>query len=339
MKKVLIIGPAWVGDMVMSQCLYRWMKSQNPQLWISVMAPSYTLPLLQAMPEVDEAIAVDFPRRKLSFFKRRALGRRFKDRQFDQAIVLPNSWKSALLPFFAKIPQRTGFVGEFRYGLLNDIRRLDPKKYPRMIDRFCALAFSNQAKNFPTEWPLPHLVLLPEACEKTLKKYEIIKDSKLLILCPGAEFGPAKQWPAEYFAEYASKKIREGWKVWILGSKKEEEISDRIINFLQEKQEEVVNFCGKTSLDEAMVLLLLADLVISNDSGLMHIASALERPLIALYGSTSPRFTPPLSSTAKVIQLNLFCQPCFKRVCPFEAEDPRHMACLRNLRPELLEQK
>ncbi len=334
MKKFLIVGPAWVGDMVMSQSLYRLLKSIHPGAWITVLAPAYTLPLLKAMPEVDEAIAADFPRKKLSFFRRFALGRSLSRKGFTDAIVLPNSWKSALVPFFARIPHRTGFIGECRYGLLNDIRPLRAKKWPRMIDRFGVLGFPKGNDALPLDWPLPQLVLSSDTVANTLQKFNVNRDKPILALCPGAEFGPAKQWPARYFAELALKQAQEGWEVWIFGSKKDEKISAEIENILAAEKVGARNFSGKTSLEEAMALLSMSNQVVSNDSGLMHIASALHRPVVAIYGSTSPGFTPPLFSGATIVKLDLPCQPCFKRVCPFKQDDPRHMSCLIELTPQ-----
>jgi heptosyltransferase-2 len=336
MKKFLIIGPAWVGDMVMSQSLYRLIKSIHPGAWITVLAPTYTLPLLNAMPEVDEAIAGDFPRKKLSFFRRFMFGRELSKKGFTDAIVLPNSWKSALVPFFARIPNRTGFIGECRYGLLNDIRRLQAKKWPRMIDRFCVLGVSKKSNSLPL-YPSPQLLLSSDAVANTIQKFNVNRDKPILALCPGAEFGPAKQWPARYFAELALAQAKEGWAVWIFGSKKDEKISAEIENILAAGHVTARNFSGKTSLEEAMALLSISNQVVSNDSGLMHIASALHRPVLAIYGSTSPGFTPPLFSGAKIVKLDLPCQPCFKRVCPFKKDDPRYMSCLNGLTPQQVE--
>jgi heptosyltransferase-2 len=340
--KYLIIGPAWVGDMVMSQSLYKLLKNNSPAAKITVLAPSYTLPLLNAMPEVDEALPLNFPRRKLSFLKRRALGRSLKDKGFTEAIVLPNSFKSALVPYFANISKRTGFIGEFRYGFLNDWRKLEAKRYPKMIDRFCALGLpaGSEAKDLPH----PELILKKE-WEKTVNEKwppePIFKP--ILAICPGAEFGPAKQWPAKHFAELAFLKIKAGWKVWLFGSKKDEKVGQEIMEEIERLAEQgsaglnVCSFIGSTSLEEAMVLLSRATAVVSNDSGLMHIASALQKPVVALYGSTSANFTPPLSQKAKVVTLNLSCQPCFQRVCPLKGE--AHMACLNHLKPSFIEQE
>ncbi len=345
MENFLIIGPAWVGDMIMSQSLYRLIKNTHPDARITVLSPGYTAPLLQAMPEVDEIISVDLPRKKFNFFKRMALGKSLRDKKFTHAIILPNSFKSALIPFFAKIPKRVGFVGEFRYGFLTHACRLDPKKWPRMIDRFCAL-FKSCNPCFDLEkLPYPHLQLNKKLDKKldknwqeeVLNKWNFDLKAPTLAICPGAEFGPAKQWPAKYFAELALKKMKEGWQVWIFGSKKDEVIGREIAGILDSNSSRnYLNFIGSTSLEEAMALLSYASMVVSNDSGLMHIASALGRPVIGIYGSTSPDFTPPLSESAKVMSLNLPCQPCFQRVCPLKGE--KYMACLNQLTPEKIEQ-
>ncbi len=342
MEKFLVIGPAWVGDMIMSQSLYRLIKSIYPDAYIAVLSPAYTSPLLQAMPEVDEIISADLPHKKLNFFKRISLGRMLRDKNFTQAIILPNSFKSALIPFFAKIPKRVGFVGECRYGLLTQAIRLDRHKYPRMIDRFCALfqppSFSDSVNSLDLEkLPHPDLQIDQEIKAIVLKKFNLDLSLPILAICPGAEFGPAKQWPAKYFAELAIQKIQDGWQVWIFGSKKDAKIGQEISGVLDSNlSKNYLNFIGLTSLEEAMGLLSYSSMVVSNDSGLMHIAAALGRRVIGIYGSTSSGFTPPLSAYAKVVSLNLSCQPCFQRVCPLKGRS--HMACLNDLTPQKIQE-
>jgi heptosyltransferase-2 len=205
-----------------------------------------------------------------------------------------------------------------------------------MIDRFCVLGVSKKSNSLPL-YPSPQLLLSSDAVANTIQKFNVNRDKPILALCPGAEFGPAKQWPARYFAELALAQAKEGWAVWIFGSKKDEKISAEIENILAAGHVTARNFSGKTSLEEAMALLSISNQVVSNDSGLMHIASALHRPVLAIYGSTSPGFTPPLFSGAKIVKLDLPCQPCFKRVCPFKKDDPRYMSCLNGLTPQQVE--
>lgn len=317
MNKILIVGPAWVGDMVMAQCLFKLLKQRQPDVIIDVLAPAWSLPLLARMPEISSAMIMPIGHGQLALRERYKIGKNLRAKKYTQAIVLPNSFKSALIPFFARIPIRTGWRGEMRYGILNDVRYLDKSRYPLMIEQFMALALSPK-ENLPSEYPLPELRAFPK--EST--------SQPVLALCPGAEFGPAKRWPEEYYADIANAKLNEGWAVWIFGSQKDNTVAERIMALTQER---CVNYAGKTKLEEAIDLLAIATVVVSNDSGLMHIAAALHKPLVALYGPTSPGFTPPLNTGAKILSLQLECQPCFQRECPL-----KHHNCMRELHPEMV---
>lgn len=324
---ILIIGPSWVGDMVMAQTLFSCLRTQHPDCAIDVLAPDWSRPILERMPEVRQALSFPLGHGALELATRRKIGQSLVG-QYDQAILLPNSLKSALVPFFAKIPKRTGWKGEMRYGLLNDLRKLDKERYPLMIERFMALAYAPEAE-LPKPYPRPHLVIDPESRAQALARFGLEIDRPVLALCPGAEFGEAKRWPAEHYAKVAEVKIREGWQVWLFGSKSDhpgcEQIRARLIPGLRE---EASNLAGQTSLAQAIDLLSCASAVVSNDSGLMHVAAALNRPLVAVYGSTSPAFTPPLADQVEVVRLGLECSPCFDRTCKFG-----HYNCLRELSP------
>lgn len=325
-KKILIFGPAWVGDMVMAQCLFTLLKSEDPTVEIDVLAPAWSLPLLARMPEVSNAIVMPLGHGQFNLIERFRIGKSLRAKKYDQAIVLPNSFKSALVLFFAKIPKRTGWVGELRYGVLNDVRSLDKKRYPLMIERFMALGLPPDAP-LPAVYPQPKLMISAETQKHTLEKYQLSTPTKpILALCPGAEFGPAKRWPENYYADVANQKLNEGWDVWIFGSPKDMPVADAIMQLTQQR---CVNFTGKTKLEEAVDLLALSTAVVSNDSGLMHIAAALQKPLVAVYGPTSAGFTPPLNKDAKVLTLHLECQPCFQRECPL-----KHHRCMKELKPQ-----
>lgn len=324
-KKILIIGPAWVGDMVMAQTLFKLMKQRNPNVVIDVLAPEWSRALLECMPEVQLALTSPFRAGELQIRRRYQLAQQIKTHQYQQVIVLPNSFKSALIPFFSKIPQRTGWLGEMRFGLLNDIRYLNKNTLPLMIQRFAALGLSAH-ESLPEKLPWPELKVNPASVQATLQKFNLVSERKILIFCPGAEYGPAKRWPAEYFAAVANKKIAEGWDIWLLGSTKETAIAKEI---QQHTMQRCVDFTGKTTLAEAVHLLASSHQVLSNDSGLMHITAALQKPLVVMYGSSSPQFTPPLSHHVKVLTLNLPCSPCFERVCPL-----KHFNCMQELTPD-----
>lgn len=325
-KKYLIIGPSWVGDMVMAQSLFIDIKQREPECQIDVLAPAWTAALLDRMPEVTELIAGNFNHGKLSLGERFKLGKSLRGKGYTDAILLPNSLKSALVPAVAKIPVRTGFLGEQRWGFLNDIRSLDKKAIPMTVQRFVALGMEKGADvRSVSSVPVPKLVVDQQAAASVLAENELNSDSKILVLCPGAEFGPSKQWPVTHYAELANHYLAKGWQVWQLGSDKDM-VSCQELDAITGHKTRVL--AGKTSLPQAVDLMSYASLVVANDSGLMHIAAALQKPLVAVYGSTDPGHTPPLSKNHKIARLGLDCSPCFKRECPLT-----HLNCLRDLSP------
>ncbi|NCX94170.1 MAG: lipopolysaccharide heptosyltransferase II [Gammaproteobacteria bacterium] len=326
MSKILVIGPSWVGDIVMAQSLFKLLKARHPGVELTVAVPKYAMALLEAMPEVDSILELPFAHGEFAFLKRRAFGRSLKTHHFTQSIVLPNSWKSALIPFFAGVPIRTGFKGEVRFGLLNDLRYLDKKALPLMVQRFCALGLLD-AESLPKTLPNPQFVLKSEWEEGVKSKFALEPSKPILALCPGAEFGPAKQWPAESYAALAKEKLAEGWQVCLMGSPKDRTICEAISAQLEGP---VHNLAGQTTLKEAMALLRQATAVVSNDSGLMHISAALGRPVVVVYGSTSPDFTPPLSDRSKIVAADTPCRPCFQRTCPLKGD--QFMRCMRDVR-------
>lgn len=324
MYKILIVGPSWIGDTVLAQPLFRLLHDKHTGAALDVLAPAWTLPLLARMPEVRQAILNPFAHGELKLGARRRLGRELASAGYDQAIVLPNSFKSALVPCFAGIPRRTGFRGELRWGLLNDVRALDERALPRLVERYAALA---GAESEPAP-ALPQVGLKVDETARlaTLAKLRLAPHGPVAALCPGAEYGPAKRWPLHHFAELARKLAARGFEVWLIGSRRDRGLGEEIEKLAAGACR---NLCGGTSLDEAIDLLASSALVVSNDSGLMHVAAALGRPLIALYGSSSPDFTPPLSAAAKIVRLGLACSPCFKRECPLG-----HFNCMMQLTPE-----
>ncbi len=325
---ILVVGPAWIGDMVLAQSLFKALKRRCPDHRLDVLAPGWTLPLLSCMPEVDTAIPVALGHGELKLTQRYRLARRLRAAGYGWAIVLPRSFKSALVPFWARIPRRTGYVGETRFGLLNDARRLDKRRLPRTVDRFVALAAPRDAGRLdPIE--APALAVEPATEAAALASLELDQPNRpLLALCPGAEYGPAKRWPVEHFAELARRALGRGWAVWLFGSAADREVGAAIG---QAAGPDCLDLTGRTDLGQAIALLALADAVVSNDSGLMHVAAALGRRQIALYGSSSPAMTPPLSSRATVLRLGLPCSPCFERTCPLG-----HLNCLRGITPAMV---
>ncbi|HGM5234934.1 ADP-heptose--LPS heptosyltransferase RfaF [Serratia sp. IR-2025] len=306
--KILVIGPSWVGDMMMSQSLYRTLKAEYPSAEIDVMAPAWCRPLLARMPEVNQALAMPLGHGALGLGERRRLGRALRANRYDRAYVLPNSFKSALVPFFADIPQRTGWRGEMRYGLLNDVRVLDKAAFPLMVQRYVALAYDKgriqRADDLPQPLLWPQLQVSDEEIADTTAAFNLTDSRPIVGFCPGAEFGPAKRWPHYHYATLAQRLIENGYQIALFGSAKDHEAGEQIRAALQEDaRDSCLNLAGKTQLEQAVILIAACRAVVSNDSGLMHVAAALNKPLIALYGPSSPDFTPPLSDKARVIRL------------------------------------
>lgn len=324
-NKILIIGPAWIGDMVMAQSLFKLLKQRYPHATLDVLAPAWTFSILSCMPEVSQAIEMPITHGEVKLRSRYQLAKELRANHYDQAIVMQNSFKSALIPWLAKIPKRTGWLGECRYFVLNDARRLDKKRYPLMIEQFMALALAPN-EPLPAVYPYPEFKVETSSQEATLAKLQPLwRGRPVLALGAGAAYGPAKRWPEEYFGQVAQQKIAEGWDVWLFGSGADKPLTEKI---QQMTQNQCTDLSGRTELFETINLLSLVSGVVTNDSGMMHMAAALNKPIIALYGSTSPSFTPPLSKQAKILKLDLECQPCFQRICPLG-----HHRCMRDLTP------
>ncbi len=329
--KILIVGPAWIGDMVMAQSLFRLLKQRDPHVTIDVLAPAWTFSILRCMPEINEAIPMPLKHGELGLRSRYRLGKELRAKGYDQAIVLPNSFKSALIPWFARIPRRTGWLGEFRHIVLNDSRRLDKQRYPLMIEQFMALGLdpvtSGSDPKLPKPYLYPQFKVDKAAQDAALAKLKPVWRGKpVLGLSPGAAYGPAKRWPEDYFAKVAQQMLDQGWDVWLFGAESDQPLINRIMELTDNRCD---SLAGRTELDETIALLSLVSGVVTNDSGLMHMAAALNKPVVSLYGSTSPDFTPPLSQNATILKLDLECQPCFKRVCPLG-----HFRCMRDLTPD-----
>ncbi len=325
--KVLVVGPSWVGDMVMAQALYRVLAARTPTPELHVLAPPWSLPLLARMPEVARSIELAAGHGELKLRLRRSLGLSLRAERYTQAIVLPRSLKAALVPWFARVPKRTGFRGEWRYGLLNDVRELDRVRLDQTVKRFVALGLDGNAElpiELPAEWR-PRL-RLDDANLARLRQEHGLGGEPVVALMPGAEYGPAKRWPAPSFAVLARALAQAGRSVLLLGSAKERELGEEIR--VPAASARVRNLCGETTLGDVVDLLAAADAAVSNDSGLLHVAAAAGTPVVAIYGSSSPTFTPPLTARATILYRGIECSPCFARECPLG-----HLRCLREIEP------
>ena len=320
--QVIVVGPSWVGDMVMAQSLFKVLRSAEPDVAIDVVAPDWSAGILSRMPEVRASYTLQAGHGELALGARRKLATELKPVGYDRAIIMPRSLKAALVPWFAGIPVRTGFRGEFRYGLLTDVRRLDKAVLDQTVKRFVALGVG-ATEPLPTIQS-PALNIDADNQARLAAEHELSSDRSAVALMPGAAYGPAKMWPLEYFAELTAQLTGAGRQVWIIGSDKEFDLGEQIAG----NHANVRNLCGKTSLDATVDLFALSGCAVTNDSGLMHVAAAAGTRVIALYGSSSPAFTPPLTEQRVIHHLNLDCSPCHKRECPLG-----HLNCLRQIKP------
>ncbi|WP_039985643.1 lipopolysaccharide heptosyltransferase II [Vibrio owensii] len=335
MKKILIIGPSWVGDMVMSQSLYIVLKQLHPESQIDVIAPGWCKPILERMPEIHQAIEMPIGHGEFNLLGRREIGKSLREKQYDNAYILPKSAKSALIPWFANIPLRTGWKGEMRYGLLNDLRP-NMKSFQFMVERYVALAYAQEEMIGSSSLggletlPRPSLFIDKKEQAEAIAKFNLNQEAPVVGLCPGAEFGPAKKWPETHYAEVASAMANAGKQIWLFGSQKDLETCNNIKQLVpQEHQHQIHVLAGQTSLIEAVDLLAACQTVVANDSGLMHVAAAVGCNVVAVYGSTSPKYTPPLAEKVEIVHTDIDCRPCFKRECPLG-----HLNCLNQLSPQ-----
>ena len=334
MKSILIIAPNWIGDAVMTQPLLANLKTQFLNSKIDVLASVWVAPIYRACPEVNEVIEAQFEHKKLQWNLRKQLAKEIANKNYQACFVLPNSFKSALIPWLANIPFRIGYRGELRFGLIN-LALENPSKInrPPMVEHYLALSNLLQEDQQATAQKITPSLNVSSAAqiavESKLRTLNISTDS-LYIFCPGAEYGPSKRWPQVHFAKLAQALTQEnpGSQIILLGSKGDHAISQEIA-ILANQTSNIHNWSGTTTLDEAIALIGIAKAVISNDSGLMHVAAALSTPQVAIFGSSDPAHTPPLSDKAKVIWLNLPCSPCHKKECPLG-----HLQCLKDILPE-----
>ncbi|MCH9694659.1 MAG: lipopolysaccharide heptosyltransferase II [Gammaproteobacteria bacterium] len=321
-NSILIVGPSWVGDMVMAQSLFMLLRKRHPGAALDVLAPAWSLPIVARMPEIRRGYASGTGHGRMNLLRRWRIAAELRGNNYDSAVVLPRSFKAAVIPWLANIPKRTGFRGEFRYGLINDVREFQAAVLDQTVKRFAALALE-PAEPLP-RLPNPALQVCAARQQQLLGELDLEVGRKAVAFLPGAEYGPAKCWPAEKFARLASLLDDKGYAVWVMGSAKERALGETIA-----AGSAAINLCGKTQLADVVDLLALCEHAISNDSGLMHVAAAAGVHVQAIYGSSSPRFTPPLTDNKTIHYLDLECSPCFKRKCPLQ-----HLNCLQGIDPE-----
>ena len=292
--KILIVGPSWVGDAVMAQTLYKLIKNSNKDAQLEVLSPNWSMPVLERMEEVSRSIISPFSHGELKLKARFDFGKQLREEGYERAIVMTNSLKSSLIPFFAKIPVRTGWLGEMRFGLINDLRAKEKLNSLLMIEQFAELSI-NTDEGIKKSLPYPSLRIDSHNLKEQHFNLGIDSEKPSLAICPGAEFGPAKKWPPNYYAEVCNEYLSNSWNVLVFGSQNDQ-ITGNIIQEAIDKKfsDHFFNLTGKTSLIDVIDLLSHCKKVVTNDSGLMHIAAAVDTPLVAVYGPSSPQFTPPL---------------------------------------------
>ena len=262
--------------------------------------------------------------KQLGLRERRRIGLKLRNR-YSRAIILPRSLKAALIPWFAEIPIRSGFRGEMRYGLINDMRQLNRDIMPRLVDRFVYLGQPKQTP-LPKNITPPCLIVKPTNAQTCMKRLGVDNKIPIIILAPGAAYGPSKQWPARHFAELAEHYGNKGYQVWILGSKKDQDICCQITKIVNIP---IHNLCGRTTLEDSIDLLAQAEQVVSNDSGLMHIAAAVGCSVVGIFGATPPEYALPVSDLVRYSWANLLCSPCWQRTCCYG-----HYHCLTQIIPK-----
>jgi len=306
--------------MVMAQALFTLLKQREPDRDLDVLAPAWSLPIVARMPEIRAGIAAETAHGEIGLGTRRRIARKIRPAGYDRAIVLPRSFKAALIPWFAKIPVRTGFRGETRYLLVNDMRPFDRAVLDQTVKRFVALGL-DRGEELPEILPFPALDVSADNQACCIAELGLTMDRPVIAMMPGAEYGPAKCWPLEKFAGLAARLDEAGYAVWVLGSDKDNAAGETIA-----AGSGAVNLCGRTSLEDVIDVLAACEQAVSNDSGLMHIAAAVGVHVHGIFGSSSPKFTPPLTKCRDIHEISLDCRPCFERECPLV-----HLNCLKGI--------
>jgi heptosyltransferase-2 len=322
---ILLVPYMWIGDFVRCHTVVKLLKQRFPSRPIDVLTTAVASPLLDYMPGVRKGIIVDLPRRRLALGQHHALAGRLRLEAYGQALVMPRTWKAALALYLAGIPQRTGFVGEGRFGLINDLR-WGERRLPRMVER-CAVLALPKGESPPAEWPLPELVASGPEVAAWRQRLGLAGDQRREIaLAPGA-VGPAKRWPTASYADLARRLVAEGHQVWVVGGPSESPLAAEIAAAAPDAVRDLTG----PDLRNAILALAAADVAVSNDSGLLHVAAAIGTPAIGIFGPTSPLHWAPLNPLAAVIEApnEPPCRPCHLPVCRLG-----HHLCMRDIAVE-----
>ena len=336
--RTLVISPNWIGDAVMAQPLLALLRAAHPERPIDVLAPPSVAPVWRQMAEVDQVLETPFRHGPLQLRERWRYARQLSKRGYAAAYVLPNTLKYALIPWLAGIAQRVGYKGESRYGLINVMHRDDVPPRP-MVPFYAALARPPESPLQPRRPVMrPVLQASGEQIAAACARAGLDPQRPLVAFAPGAEFGSAKRWPATHFAGLAQAiaAAHPQAQIALLGSPKDKDVCTEVVESATAAAAAagmappaLFNLAGATSLAEAVALIAHAGAVVSNDSGLLHVASALNRPVIAIYGPTDPGHAPPFADVAASISLRLECAPCKQRECPLGHHD-----CMQKIAPQ-----
>jgi heptosyltransferase-2 len=314
----------WIGDFVRCHSVVKVLKARFPARPVDVLSTALCAPLADYMPELRQAIVVDLPRKRLAYDQHAALAQRLKHESYGTALIMPRTWKAALAPFLAGIPERVGWLGEMRFLLLNEVR-YGERKRPRMIDQCAALALPSDAEQ-PADWPLPELRVPSAEVAGWRERLGLTATGPAIALAPGA-VGPSKRWPALAYAEVARRLTAQGIAVWVLGGPDEKSLAQEIIADAGPLARDLTG----NDLRGAILALAAADVAVSNDSGLLHVAAALGTLAVGIFGPTSPWHWAPLNPIAAAVQapVRLDCQPCHKPTCRMQ-----HHRCMRDISAE-----
>jgi heptosyltransferase II len=320
---ILVVPYMWIGDFVRCHSVVKLLRARFPDRPVDLLSTTLCAPLADYMPGVRRAVVVDLPRKRLAFAQHRALAERLRAERYGTALMMPKTWKSALAPFLAGIPERTGLVGEARFIVLNDVR-FARGKLPRMVDECAAMALP-AGTELPTEWPAPELTVSAAEVRAWRDKHGLSASAQPAVaFAPGA-VGPAKRWPTAAYAALARRLLGDGFAVWVVGGPGEKAQAQEIVG------DTAVRDLTGADLREAILALAAATVAVSNDSGLVHVAAALGTPSIGIFGPTSPWHWAPLNPLAATIQAQteLPCRPCHKPVCRLG-----HHRCMVDIAPD-----
>src|SRR5882672_4213744 len=320
-RPILIVPYMWIGDFVRCHSVVKLLKARYPGRPVDVLSTTLCAPLADYMPELRQAVVVDLPRKRLAYAEHAALAERLKRERYGTVLVMPRTWKAALAPFLAGIPERVGWLGEWRFGLINDLRRGERQR-PRMIDQCAALALPAEAPH-RTEWPLPELRVPAAEIAGWRERLGLTGARPAIALAPGA-VGPSKRWPIYSYADVARRLTAQGVAVWVLGGPEEKPLAAQIVADAGPLARDLTG----TDLRNAIIALAASDVAVSNDSGLLHVAAALGTASIGIFGPTSPWHWGPLNPVAATVQTSipLDCQPCHKPTCR-----KGHHRCMRDI--------